>query len=234
VGLCCILFISTSIYITISWDKDTNPSKFSLSTFSQNLSNTFTSIRTNKQLGYSLLIAVLSESAILLFNYYWAPWLTSAVDRDEDVRIPYEIIFSTYIVSSMIGNYLYQLYGSSIGFESLFQGVLVGLTVSFFLGGILQTPLLVYAISLCIQLLIGVYCPAIGLLRGRVVMPELRSTSLALTKVCTAITCGSVLYLVQHSPLLLLTTCSAFTGAAAYFQNNLAQVNTSIHISIYS
>jgi hypothetical protein len=64
----------------------------------------------------------------LIFTFYWAPWITSFV-IEESKAIPYEIIFSTYISSSMLGNYLYQLIAPQWGNDALFQAVMVGSSV---------------------------------------------------------------------------------------------------------
>ena len=46
-----------------------------------------------------------------LNSYYWAPWMASLlIAEGEEHKLPYEIVFSSFIVASMLGNYLFQMF----------------------------------------------------------------------------------------------------------------------------
>ena len=46
-------------------------------------------------------------------SYYWAPWMASLlIAEGEEHKLPYEIVFSSFIVASMLGNYLFQMFSA--------------------------------------------------------------------------------------------------------------------------
>jgi hypothetical protein len=179
VAFCSCAFILCALFLLLSWSKDSNAPKFMLSNFSFNLSQTLSAAKSSRQMVLVLMIASLCEAAITVFTYYWAPWLTM-IAREESHSIPYEIIFSAYISSSMLGNYLYQLFSTTVGAENALQAILFGSAAAFFLGSVFQTPMMSFGVSLFVQLCVGGYWPSIGLLRGRSVVPEIRSTTIVI------------------------------------------------------
>ena len=178
VSLACAVFVLGAGYMSVVWTKDMNMPRFMLSGFLFNLNQTWQAAKASRQMQLFLAITMLCESGITIFTFYWAPWIATMVAEDDN-PIPYEIVFSTLITASMLGNYLHQMYGVSVGGENSFQGVLVGCAACFFLGSIFQTPLLTFLISIAVQVCIGGYWPCVGALRGRVVLPELRGTVLS-------------------------------------------------------
>lgn len=232
VGLCCGLFSLMTLYIAIMWKKDLNGPKFLLSGFLSSWSQAMRACRTNKQIFSIVLVSSCSEASITIFTFYWAPWLASVVIPTLGSlaleTFPFPLIFSTYIASSMVGAYMYQLFIGQLGNHAIFQLVLVGSTVCYFLGSIVQTPVLVFSISLVTQLLVGAYWPCIGFARGRVVSPELRSSTLCATRLVTLAIVVPVLSGIHHAPGLVLGACSVVSALAAYLQMSLAQGETSL------
>jgi MFS transporter, MFS domain-containing protein family, molybdate-anion transporter len=224
VALCCILYTCAAFYITGSWTKDTNSPKFSLSGFLTNASQTLNSVRSNRSMLLVMLIAIFSETSIMIFTFYWAPWITS-FSLQSGHKIPYEAVYSAYVCVSMLGNYIYQLFGQSIGQDQLFQIVLIGSAAAYFLGAIAQTASMVFILSLAVQMGVGCYWPCIGLLRGRIVMPELRSAALTMTRILTAFSAATVLSSIHYSPLMMLSVCATLNGLAAFCHSSLTQVN---------
>jgi hypothetical protein len=170
-----------AVFLMLSWNQDSNGPKFMLSNFSYNLSQTISAARSSRQMVLVILISSLCEAAITVFTFYWAPWLTM-IAREESHSIPYEIIFSSYIAASMLGNYLYQLFSTKVGTENALQAILFGSAAAFFLGSVFQTPMMSFGVSLFVQLCVGGYWPSIGLLRGRSIVPEIRSTALVISR----------------------------------------------------
>jgi hypothetical protein len=218
VGLCCVLFIVAAMYISCAWEKDMNHSRFLLSGFTFSMKQTLAALRTSKQVFLLLITSSLCEAAITIFTFYWAPWLTLMIVEEYN-KVPYEIVFSTYIAASMMGNYLYQLYMGKVGLDQALQIILYATGAMFFLGAIFQTPFMAFTISTGIQLAIGGYWPSIGMLRGRYIMPELRPTLMTLSKTITLVLSVFVLVFIHHSPLLTLGSCGVFYSAAAYAQS---------------
>ena len=186
-GLCCAMFAITSIYLIIAWGKDMGGPKFMLSGFIFNVTQTIQATKANKQMGMLMAISALCESTITIFTFYWAPWITSMV-IEESHSVPYPLVFATYIATSMLGNYLYQMVSAQrqavhgAGADGTFQEILFCSTAAFFLGAVFQTPTMAFGISIIVQLCVGGYWPSVGYLRGRYVVPELRVTFLTISR----------------------------------------------------
>jgi len=74
-----------------------------------------------------------------------------------------------------------------------------------------------------VQLCVGGYWPSVGALRGRMVMPELRASTITLCRVLTLLISAAVLTLIHFNSLLTLTACASLFGVAAYLQTHLNQ-----------
>lgn len=223
-GICSVSFALAAAYIALMWEQDSNVPKFMLRNFTNNISTSFGAIRSNKQMLLLIIITSLCETSITIFTFYWAPWMTFFRD-EQDYHIPYEIIFSSFIVASMLGNYLFQLYihpsqpvGKRGSIEQTFQGILIGSSVSYFLGAVLQSSLIAFLVSVVVQLCMGSYFSCIGYLRAKIIMPELRNVSLIFSRLITLVLTVSILTSVHHSPFFMLSTCALMNGAAAYIQ----------------
>jgi len=222
--LCSVLFAITAIYLLLVWEKDVNQSRFMLSGFVFNLQQAASTLTSNKTLLIFLTLSTLVESSILVFSFYWAPWL-SLILSEEDEKLPFELVFACCVMMAMLGNYLFQMHGggglggvTGGGVEGALQVLLLCSCASFVLGAMLQTSLLSFAACLLIQLSVGVYWPCVGSLRARLVPHELRSILLVLQKVAAVGLACLLLSLIHHSPFLLLSACAALDGLAVYFQ----------------
>jgi hypothetical protein len=147
---------------------------------------------------------------------------------DPGAKVPYEIIFSTYISASMLGNYIYQLIVSQWGNDMVFQMILVGSSGAFFLGSVFQTPSMVFVISMFVQAFVGGYWPSIGFLRGRYVMPEMRSMCMTISRLGTLAISVTLLTLIHHSPMMMLLACATLNGAASYLQNTISVAHDAV------
>lgn len=101
---------------------------------------------------YLVIITVSCESAITIFTFYWALWLHSMAKVENDRALPYELIFSSFVTTSMIGHYAYQLGNGAYGYGSDFmlQSVLLVGTTAFILGSVAHTPTIAFVVSLVI------------------------------------------------------------------------------------
>lgn len=144
--------------------------------------------------------------------------------------LPYEIIFSCYICASMVGNYVFQIYSSGGGGEggaaasgtlpvpTIFHYVLLGTTIAYGIGATVESPMLIFALSIALHLLMGAYWSCIGILRAQQVPPEYRTAPITVTRTLTLVLSMTVLLHVHHSPTLILLSCSVLAGAATYLQ----------------
>lgn len=142
-GLCSIMFAIAGAYMLVTWEKDLNAPRFMLNSFLFNMNNAMKTLKSNRPLLLLLMISSLCETSILVFAFYWAPWMTllaSETTTTDQEHISYEILFSCLIMASLLGNYMFQMFASttSSGIENTFQGLLITSSVSYFLGGIFQ------------------------------------------------------------------------------------------------
>ena len=221
-SLAIVIFISAGAYIATSWSKDASNQNCVMSSLFFNMNNTVSALKNNKPLFLLLAISSLFESSIVIFIYYWAPMLSNLVSVTSGT-IPYELIYSSYVMMQMLGNYMYQLYSSSLGEEVSLCYTLIATTVGFTMGGMLQTYTMAFFIGLLINFSIGVYWPAIGFLRGKIIVQEYRTTFLILIKIISLVVMSSVLTIAHASQIVTLLLCAMLTGSAVYLQQLLQQ-----------
>jgi hypothetical protein len=198
-ALCCALFAAATVYMTVAWEKDLNSPRFMLSGFLSNMNNTLTTVRTNKQVLVFTAITALCESSILIFSFYWAPWMDT-ITREASQHLPYEVIFSSMILASMLGNYLFQMFARGSGAvstpEAALQGLLVVSSGAYLLGAVFQRAGFALLCAVVVQLCVGGYWPCVGYYRGRLLMHEQRNTVIVLSRYDNSV------------PVLLCTTFS--------------------------
>jgi len=221
-SLAIVIFIGAGAYIASSWSKDASNPNCVVSSLLFNVNTTITALKTNKPLLLLLAISCLFESSIVIFIYYWAPMLSNLASVASGT-IPYELVYSSFVMMQMLGNYMYQLYAPSFGEEVSLGYTLIAATVGFTMGGMLQTYTMAFFIGLVINFSVGVYWPAIGFLRGKIIVQEHRTTFLMLIKVVSLVAMSSILTIAHASQIVTLLLCAILTGSAVYLQLMLQQ-----------
>lgn len=227
VGLCCVVFVFATAYIAVLWPKDVSSPRFMLSGFMSNLKQTVETARTNKTMQSILMISTLFESTVIIFTFYWAPWMAGMVSMGEDGvgQLPYEIIYSSFVVCTMIGNYLFTLYAGDLGIDQAFKMCLLGTAGLFSFGAVIFSPSLAFWVAVGIQISGGVYWPSIGTLKGKYIAPEFRPATTSISRVATVIIAYMVLHMTHDSPFLIMISCGALAGGAGYFNHILTSRN---------
>jgi len=228
-GGCVLIFTATAVYVGLVWEQDLAAPRFMWAGFVFNLKNAVESTRSKKSVMYILGISAAFESSITIFTFYWAPWLTGTVvmkDQEENKLVPYELVYASMVVATMLGNYVYGMYGPSIGPELSFQIVLISTCLVFFTSALMFSPLPAFLAALVIQLGVGGYWPSIGTLRGRYIVPEQRSTCMNMARVLTMIISSIVLRYVHGSTVLVMSICALLCCVAAYLQHELVTQHT--------
>jgi MFS family permease len=184
----CVLMSAVAFSVAAAlialWEKDVHNPRFTLQGFLFHLQQSTNATRSNPQLAVLLACSALFEASTLVFTFYWAPWL-SGLQGDESTssQLPFELIFASFACSSLLGNYGFQILLTwNVSVESILQSALVVSSIAFFLGALFQTVFFSLLVSLVVQASMGLYWPAIGHFRGRLIVPELRNTILLLGK----------------------------------------------------
>jgi hypothetical protein len=183
-ALCCASFAAATVYMTVAWEKDPNSPRFMLSGFMANMNNTLTTVRTNEQVLVFTAITALCESSILIFSFYWAPWMDT-IAREASQHLPYEVIFSSMILASMLGNYLFQMFARGSGAvsspEAALHGLLVVSSGAYLLGAVFQRAGFALLCAVVVRLCVGGYWPCVGYYRGRLLTHEQRNTVIVIS-----------------------------------------------------
>ena len=227
-GMCCMIFAITAAYIVIVWEKDLSTSRFMWTTFVYNTRQVVDLTKNKTTVLYVLGIGATFESAVTIFTFYWAPWLTNMVivrDQLDNRLIPYELIYSSIVVATLLGNYLNGMYGPSFGTEISFQAVLVASSLLFFLSATMYSVLFSFVVALLIQMGMGGYWPTIGELRARYVPHEQRNTFINMGRLITMIISCIVLRCVYDSGLLIMSICGLLCCVAAYLQHEMVTIH---------
>ena len=222
-GLCCVIFAFAVVYIVVLWPQDVASPRFMLSGFLSNAKQTLETAKTNVTMQHVLGISALYESAIVIFTFYWAPWMAGMIEDEagELPPLPYETIYASMIVASMIGNYLFSIYVVDIGAEKAFQYSLLGTASLFGFSSLLFSATLSFWCAVGVQLCIGVYWPCIGTLKGKLIAPEMRTPFTAASRVLTLIISYMILHTSHDSPFLVLLLCGGLAGLAGYLHITL-------------
>ena len=176
-GIITIIILLSAVammHIMVNWEKDTNPPRFMWSNCVYTFTNTFNTMKQNKMLSSTVFLGACFESSILIFNYYWAPWLHSVITNESGTwaglniqveEMPYEIIFATYMCASMLGNYFYVIstHDSTNNNNFIFHYVLLGSTMLYLIAAYISHPLIIFGLSLSIHLCMGAYWSCIGM-----------------------------------------------------------------------
>ena len=147
-------------------------------------------------------------------------------DQDESKLIPYELVYASMVVATMLGNYVHGMFGPSIGPELSFQVVLICTCLVFFAGALMFSPVLAFLVAVLIQFGVGGYWPSIGALRGRYIVPEQRSTCVNMARVLTMLISSTVLRYVHDSAVLMMSVCALLCCTAAYVQHEMVTTHT--------
>ena len=83
----------------------------------------------------------------------------SLIESEKDQHIPFEIFFSSFVLASMLGNYIFQMYAKNNALfgsiEGTFQAVLVVSSGAYLLGAIFQTSIFALLVSIVVQFCVG-------------------------------------------------------------------------------
>lgn len=67
-----------------------------------------------------------------------------------------------------------------------------------------------------------------GFLRGRYVMPEMRSMCMTISRLGTLVISVMLLTFIHHSPMMMMLSCAVLNGTASYLQNTISAVHDAV------
>lgn len=115
------------------------------------------------------IISSLFEGSMYIFVFMWTPALTGG---DADVKLPFGLIFSTFMVCCMVGSSLFSiLMDMQIKVESLAVALFGLASFSLFVVATVSSPTLSFIAMNIFEVAVGLYWPAMGTMKGAIV-PE--------------------------------------------------------------
>lgn len=174
----------------------------------------------NRNVRSLAIMAVAFETAMYIFIFVWSPMMQHALQSATD-QPPYGFIFATFMVWKMTGTAVYDLCARRISTEAIMAGLLL---VS---GGALLIPLWWPSFPATLQafclfeMCIGLYWPAIYVLRAKYVDDSIRATTINLFRLPMNFLVASVLWNAGNLPLTsMLKGCAGalLLGSAAVSQ----------------
>lgn len=148
------------------------------------------------------------ESAMYTFVFLWSPVLETSAG--EGIALPFGVMFSSFMVCIMIGSILFKmLIRKNISHETIASYVFLVAAGSFVVPAVTKNEFLVYAAFNLFELCCGIYFPALGSIRSRVIPEETRSTVMNLFRVPLNLIVVVVLLRVDSVPRpLIFGLCS--------------------------
>ena len=117
----------------------------------------------------------LFEGSMYIFVFNWTPAL-SAGRKDKDSSPPYGFIFATFMVACMGGSSAYALLSHHVPIARLLAGVFAAAAVALVVPVVTSGTLAVLLACMAFEACVGVYFPAMGTLKSRLVPEETRAT----------------------------------------------------------
>jgi hypothetical protein len=228
VTLSMSIFIGTSMFMMSTWEGDFQGPRFMLSNFTFTMRETLKALADSQAATLCVLLGGLAEGAILVILFYWAPWLRGTMKEayGDDSGIPDILVYSSYLVASMIGTYTAQAYANDVGEDMVLQTALVIASICFFLGATVGTPMLVFTTSIGANLCIGAYWVLINIFRNKYLPHDWRDGCTNLSRLIAAGLCITILMGIHHSVMATLMSCSLLMAGAAYVHFRTSQFDS--------
>jgi len=148
-------------------------------------------------------ISSLFEGSMYIFVFMWTPALTTLM-VDKDVKLPFGVIFSTFMISCMAGSSLFSILIAHIKGEAMAVGVFAVAAVAMALVALGTTDTIKFVGMLIFEMCVGMYFPVMGTMKGAIVPEDKRAAIYNLFRI-------PLNFIVLFSLLTDLTPAMSFT-----------------------
>jgi MFS transporter, MFS domain-containing protein family, molybdate-anion transporter len=123
----------------------------------------------NNEILFCGLVSSLFEGSMYIFVFMWTPALTGG---DHDMKLPFGLIFSTFMVNCMIGSSLFSLLmDMKVRVENLGVYILALASLSMLIVATASSKTLAFIAMNLFEITVGLYWPTMGTMKGSIV-PE--------------------------------------------------------------
>lgn len=144
------------------------------STWYDGLKNAFVVTIRSRDVLLCGLISSLFEGSMYIFVFMWTPALTN-LSEGENVKLPFGLIFSTFMVSCMAGSSLFSILVARFKGEAMAVGVFGMAAVAMGLVALGNTDTLAFLGMLLFEMCVGMYFPVMGTMKGAIVPEDKRA-----------------------------------------------------------
>ena len=165
-------------------------------------------------------ISSLFEGSMYIFVFMWTPALTGG---DHDVKLPFGLIFSTFMVCCMAGSSTFSLFMErNIKVETLAIGIFGLASSSMLIVAMSPSPTLAFVAMNLFEVAVGLYWPTMGTMKGAIVPESKRAAIYNLFRIpLNFIVLFSLL--TDLTPTTSFTLCGFMLACATGLQYLLAQ-----------
>ncbi|KAL2912828.1 hypothetical protein HK105_207715 [Polyrhizophydium stewartii] len=157
------------------------------------------------------------ESAMYTFVFLWSPVLEGVVGSG--AILPFGVIFSSFMVCMMIGSTLFKMaIERGISHETIIKYTFALAAVALLVPALTKSEFVNNVAFNLFEMCCGLYYPAIGSIRSKVVPEETRSTVMNIFRVPLNLIVVVILLKVDSiAPPVLFVTCASLIGVACWF-----------------
>ncbi|KAI8929375.1 hypothetical protein BC831DRAFT_444187 [Entophlyctis helioformis] len=161
------------------------------------------------------------ESAMYTFVFLWSPVLETATQGR--VALPFGVMFSSFMVCIMLGSTIFKhLLQLQMSHELIAKTTFAAAAVTFLVPAVTSNEVMIYVAFNVFEICCGVYFPAVGTIRSKVVPEATRSTVMNIFRVPLNLIVVVILLKVNNIPAsLFFTICAGLCFVAFLFATRL-------------
>lgn len=174
----------------------------------------------NNEIMFCGIISSLFEGSMYIFVFMWTPALTGG---DHDVKLPFGLIFSTFMVCCMIGSSMFGIFMEKGWKVENLAVVIFGVaSLAMFVVALSPSPTMSFIAMNLFEVAVGLYWPSMGTMKGSIVPESKRAAIYNLYRIpLNFIVLFSLL--TDLTPTTSFTLCGFMLGTATGLQHLLKQ-----------
>lgn len=206
-----------ALIVMLTWTENYGDQRQSVS---GGLSAAWTTMISDEKILLVGIIQSCFESAMYLMVFSWTPALQAASDASGQGEIPHGMIFSSFMVSIMIGSSLFTFLLKQQPIELFSRNVFLVAVACFAVTTLSSDVLYVYTALLMFEVVCGIYFPAMGSMRAKYVPEETRSAIMNFLRVpLNVIVCATLYKNLPNNRVFQF--CAILLAAACFSQHRL-------------
>lgn len=219
--LAAIVLVVTFFIVLVTWTENYGDNRQSVS---GGLRSAWNIMFADEKILLVGIIQSCFESAMYLMVFTWTPALQAASDLMHMGEIPHGMIFSSFMVSIMIGSSLFVFLLRTYPAELFMRNLYICAVLTFSITAISRNVWEIYFALLVFEVICGVYFPAMGTMRAKYVPEVSRSTIMNYFRVPLNVIVCAILYKNMENTIVF-RLCAIMMTVAVISQQRLFSVS---------